>query len=299
MSEVPYLGEILSLAAAVVWAGAVILFKKSGETVHPIGLNLFKGLLGITLFIPTDLLLREDIFHESSSRNYLLLLASGALGIAVCDTLFLRSLNILGASLSAIVDCLYAPFVTILSVLFLKETLTGWQVGGIALIALAIVAATYEPRRMPTSLPRKDLIFGLSLGAVAMLSMAISIIMVKEIMEKEPLIWTTQVRLVGGVALLIPMLLLHPQRRAIVHATLWGSGRIYTVLGSFLGAYLAMMCWVGGLKYTQASVAANLNQMSNLFVFIFGALFLAEAVNRRRVLGIILGIGGVFLVTFG
>ena len=43
MSDVPFIGEFFALGAAVVWATAVILFRRSGETTPPFSLNLFRG----------------------------------------------------------------------------------------------------------------------------------------------------------------------------------------------------------------------------------------------------------------
>ena len=45
----PYLGEILSLAAPVCWSFAIIVFRKTGESVPPLPLNLFKITVGLTL----------------------------------------------------------------------------------------------------------------------------------------------------------------------------------------------------------------------------------------------------------
>ena len=63
MESIPYIGEILSLLTAVFWAVAVILFKKSGETVHPLGLNLFKNALGFLLILITLGVFKEALFH--------------------------------------------------------------------------------------------------------------------------------------------------------------------------------------------------------------------------------------------
>ena len=43
MSEVafPYLGELLSLLAALVWAVSVVLFRLSGRKLPPLSLNFF------------------------------------------------------------------------------------------------------------------------------------------------------------------------------------------------------------------------------------------------------------------
>ena len=122
-----YLGEILALLTAVAWAIAVILFKKSGETVHPIGLNLFKNLLAVVLLVPTMWLLGRTIFLEVPLSDYGVVLISGILGISIADTLFFVSLNALGAGLSAIVVCMYSPFIIALSMIWLGESLTLWQ----------------------------------------------------------------------------------------------------------------------------------------------------------------------------
>ena len=60
-----------------------------------------------------------------------------------------------------------------------------------------------------------------------------------------------------------------------------------------------MMLWLAGMKYTLASTSAALNQTSNIFIFIFAAIFLKEKINLQRVIAILLGVSGVFLVSFG
>ena len=71
------------------------------------------------------------------------------------------------------------------------------------------------------------------------------------------------------------------------------------ITASFVGAYLAMFFWLAGMKFTQVSIAAALNQTSNIFVFIFAALFLREPITSRRTIGIILAVSGALLVYFG
>ena len=143
---IPYQGESLALITAVVWAIAVILFKKSGESVHPIGLNLFKNVLAVTLFIPTLWAIEGYVFRPAPWQDYGLLLLSGALGIGVADTLFFHCLNRLGASLTAIVDCFYAPFIIGLSMVWLGDTLSWLQFLGVVLIISAVLTATYPSR---------------------------------------------------------------------------------------------------------------------------------------------------------
>lgn len=280
------------------WAFAVILFKKSGETVHPIGLNLFKDLFALVLFLPTMWLFGETLWRDAPAADYALLLASGALGIGVGDTFFFKSLNLLGAGLTAVVDCLYSPFIIGLSLLFLAEKLGALQVVGAALVVAAVLAASLEWRKGGV-IGRRDLAFGILYGVLALASMAVGIVMIKPLLERSPLLWATEIRVIGGAAALAVILLFHPRRRAIVSSVVSTRGWRYMLGGSFVGAYLAMVFWLAGMKYTQASIAAALNQTANVFIFIFAALLLREPITRRRTLGIVLGFAGAVLVSFG
>lgn len=287
----------MALGAAVVWAFAVILFKKSGERVHPIGLNLFKNLLAFTLFLPTLYFAGQNLFYRATIEDYLLLVISGVLGIGISDTLFFMCLNRIGAGLTAIVDCLYSPFIIGLSMLWLAETMTVWQIVGAIMIISAVL--TVASRKNNSHVSRRDLFLGLTFGALAMATMAVGIVMIKPLLNRSPLLWVTEIRLAAGILFLVLYLAGHPRRKVIVGSIgsvrQWG----YTFWGSFAGAYLSMLFWISGMKFTQASIAAALNQSNNIFIFVLAAIFLKEPINRQRVLGIALGVAGSFLVIFG
>ena len=298
MSEqIPYLGQIFAILTAISWAFAVILFKKSGETVHPVALNFFKNLLAMVLLVPTIFLFGEPVRNLFTVDEYALLLLSGALGIGIADTLFFKSLNLLGAGLSAIVDCMYSPSIIILAFLWLGETLSVLQIIGIVIIVSAVL--TISKMGNGKIITRHDLISGILLGILAMATMAVGIVIVKPILDRSPILWLTEVRLMGGIIILIFVLLFHPGRRKIISPRLDRQSWIYTISGSFVGSYVAMVLWLAGMKYTKASIAAALNQTANIFIFIFAAWLLKEPITPRRIVGIALGVSGAFMVTFG
>lgn len=249
------------------------------------------------LLLPTIWFGGEILFYPAPLNQYLVLLLSGALGIGLADTFFFKSLNALGAGLSAIVDCLYSPFIISLSMLWLGERLTMWQVVGSLMIVSAVLTAASERKQRPAE--RRMIGLGFFWGALAMATMGIGIVMAKPILDAAPLLWVTEMRLIGGVIVLLVSLGLHPRRKEIISSVVGVGNRFYTVFGSFMGGYVAMILWLAGMKYTQASTAAALNQTSNLFIFVFAALILKEPITRLRVLGIILGVSGAVLVTFG
>jgi drug/metabolite transporter (DMT)-like permease len=296
LENVPYIGEIFALLSAVVWAFAVILFKKSGETTHPLALNLFKDVLALVLFIPTLWLFGETLFRAAPPGDYTLLLVSGVLGIAVGDTLFLKCLNILGAGLTAVVTFLYTPFTIGLSILFLRDVLTLYQALGAALIAFAVVVASLKPGK--TGLSKKELLYGLGFGMLAIAASAAGLVMIKNLLDLSPLIWVVEVRLVGGVVALLAFILFTRNRRAILSSMFSKRGFKYTLLGSLFGAYLGMVFWLAGMKYALVSIATALSQTSNLMVFVFAALLLKEPITSRRLAGILMALAGALLVTF-
>ncbi|UCG93245.1 MAG: DMT family transporter [candidate division WOR-3 bacterium] len=296
-APIPYLGEGLSLLSAVLWAVAVILFRKSGEKVHPLALNMFKNTLAFVLLLPTMWLFGETLIRPVPSSAYILLLLSGVIGIGLGDTLFFTSLNLLGAGLTGIVICLYSPFIIMLSVLWLGESLALLQVIGAFLIISAVLIATIEKRDERISNSR--LLLGILSGVFSSACMAVGIVMIKPLLERSPLLWLTEVRLVGGSVALVLILLLHPRRRRIVNSLISRQSWQYTISGSFFGAYVAMIVWLAGMKYTLASIASALNQTSTIFIFILAGIFLKEPFNVRRTIGIILAVMGVFLVFFG
>jgi drug/metabolite transporter (DMT)-like permease len=297
MESIPYIGEILSLLTAVFWAVAVILFKKSGETVPPIGLNLFKNALGFLLLLVTLGVFKEALLQQVPPADYALLMLSGAIGIGIGDTLLFACLNLIGAGLTAIVDCLYSPFIIALAVLFLGERLTFLQIIGAVLVVFAVLTVSLKWGRF--DIDRHKLIQGISLGALSMLSTAVGVVLVKPMLSRIPFLWATEVRLLGALLTLTLIVSFHSGRKKILVSILDKKSRLYVLSGSFFGAYMAMLVWLGGMKLTQASIASALNQTNSIFIVILAAVWLKEPLNARRIIAIIIAFLGVILVSFG
>ena len=293
--SIPYFGEALSLLSAVLWALAVIFFRKSGEKVHPLALNMFKNLLAFILLIPTIWILGTKLFYPAPFLTYLFLVSSGVIGIAFGDSLLFASLNKLGAGLTGIVVCMYSPFIICLSVLFLGETLTFMQIIGALLIIAAVMITTIEKEKMKFN--KRQLLTGVVLGVLASASMALGVIIMKPIINRTPLLWATEIRLLGGIIALGFIFLFYPRRRILVDSLFTTNKWSYTISGSLIGAYLAMVVWLGGMKYTQASIASALNQTSTIFIFVFASVLLKERLDLKRMIAIVMAFSGTLLVS--
>jgi len=292
---VPDLGELCAVGAALSWACAVILFRKSGDTVPPFELTLFKTLLALLIFVPAIPLFGEPLVPAVPAVDWVALLVSGLVGITFADALFFVSLKRLGAGLTAVVDCLYSPWVILLSVLLLGETLGPAQLVGALLVVSAILVGSAGGAPAGTS--RRDLLVGLLAGVLSMASMAASVILVKDVLDRAPLLWTTALRLVGGLGGLALLSLVWPRWRGawkvLRPAPVW---RVM-IPAVLLGNVVALAAWLAGFKHTSASVAAILNQLSTIFIFLLAAVFLREPLTARRGLAVVLAVSGGILAT--
>ena len=291
----PYLGELLALASGLTWAGAAIFFRLSGQTVPPLGLNLFKNILGCALLTLTMGLTGQALFPGLQGTDYLLVLASGAVGIAVSDTLYFVSLNALGAGLAAVVATLYSPFTIALSLVFLGESLNLWQTVGVVLILAAVLTITYRKEGHP--LPRKKLTAGILAGVLAQLATAVGIVMIKRKLGGWPLLWVTNMRVAGGFLFLAAPILAHPRRKLLLGPLGRKANWKFMVPATVLGTYLSIITWMGGMKYTQVSVASALSQLSTVFIFILAILFLKEKVAPLKVAAVALAMAGAILAS--
>jgi len=292
-----HLGEFLSLACALTWAVAIMFFRKSGERVTPVALNLFKNIVALAMFAVTLPLIGVPWFPADQGwQAWAALLLSGAIGLGIADSLFFASLNRLGAANSAIVDSLYSPFVIVCAWLYLSEPIGPSLIIAVCLMAGAILVGTWEPRRGPRNATSKTLLAGIALGVVAMLLMAIGIVMAKPVLSNSNAWWAASVRLLGG-ALFLSVHGMMPRHRAdVVRCFKPSSNWRYTMPAAVIGAYIAMILWILGMKLTFATVASVLNQMSTIFTLILAAIFLKEKITARRAIAIVMAFAGALIV---
>lgn len=290
-------GEFSAAFCGLLWAIAVILFKKSGERVPPVTLNLFKGTVGLAMFLTSMTILGLPLFPDTvSTSDWLVLLVSGAVGIGIADSLLFAGLNRIGAGRNAIVDCLYSPFVILCSIIYLDEPLDAWLFIAIGLMAVAILIGTWNPQRVDDPAQLRSIRFGVLLGAASQLLMAAGIVLAKPVLDTSDVWWATTVRLSGGWALLVVHGMLPAHRAAVIRAFTPSRQWWLTMPAAVIGTYLALLFWIMGMKYTYTTIASVLNQLSVIFMLIFATLFLREPLTWRKVVAIGLGFGAGLLV---
>lgn len=292
------IGKLMALSCAVLWAFAVILFKRSGETMSPLALNLYKSIVSMLLFFPCFWLMDDTLMPSHATlSDYWILFLSGFIGITVSDSMFFKSLNLIGAGLSAIVDCLYSPMVILLSFVVLKKNVTTRDyIGAILIISAVLIASLKFDKGSPG--PPRAIVMGLILGAAAMFSVALGVILLEPILSRHTALWVTQVRLIFGSITLALYALAMKDRKTLFEpfrrAHTWRFAFPATVLGSFL----AMILWIGAFEFTSIISASILNQTSTIFIVILATVFLKETFTLRRLAAVVLAmIGSLIVIT--
>ncbi len=298
------MGEICSLLSAIFWALAIIIFKKIGDRVSPMVINPVKSTIGLLLFVLTCIIIGVPLLpHDKFSNTDLLILSiSGIIGIGIADIIFLHSLNILGAGISAIVDTVYSPFVIFFAFIILGESLTPLQLLGGGLIIGSVLYASTKIQNIPVDRKRFKQGIAYAIGSIAM--MALGIVMIKPILNTVSdnmglQLWIAGYRLVSGVLVSGSIMLFVNRKENIIGAlrdkTLW----LPLIVSSVLAAYLGIAMWVMGMSMTTASISSILNQTATIFIMIFAWIFLNEPLTKRRILSIVVAMFGAYLVFIG
>jgi drug/metabolite transporter (DMT)-like permease len=285
------LGELLSIGSAAAWAAGVIMYRRLGETLPPLTLNFLKNVLVMGMLLPIIAWLYAAHPPAMGTAQIALSMLSGLLGLALADTLYFSALNAVGAGRMGVMGNFYSPFVLTLSFAFLGERLNLMQGLGFALVSVGVLVVARPKdgwRGVDSAAQRRGALLGVSSIAL----MSIGIVMVKPILERQPLLWVTGLRMLGGLGGMLAIAAFRGQLAQLLP----GRNRLHwptLVAAAAVGQGLAMVLWLGGYKYTKASVAAVLNESASVFILLFAALWLREPLTRRGGIGVTLTLSGV------
>lgn len=290
------IGEAMALGSAATWAVGVILARQLGAHLPPLSLNLLKNGLVLVVLAPVALVVHADAWPTLPAAELAIVVASGVIGIALADTLYFRALNELGAGRMGVIGNLYSPLVLLLGFVFLDERLGAGQWLGFGLVGLGVLLVSRPPGEWKTH--PQHTARGIMIGLSAIALMAIAIVMVKRTLETQPLLWVTLLRLAGAVVGLLVVATL-PAMRARMHFVPAAVPWRRLLLAALVGQGLSMVLWLGGYKFTSASVAAILNESASVFLVVLAALWLREPLGKRAFIGVVLTFSGIACMLLG
>jgi drug/metabolite transporter (DMT)-like permease len=289
------LGETAALLSAALWAFGSIIYSRIGKTLPPLWLNLFKGTTAIAFLIITTTL-THTIPNLPTIATPMLLL-SGAIGIGIGDTAYFGAINRIGPRRCLMLKALAPAIGSLLSWLWLKETLSPVALLGMALTSLGITWVVSE-RTAATETPKANTI-GILLGLTAAITEGIGAVLSHAALTQlavDPL-WSAILRLTGGVTLLLPAILYQTLQHNIPRNINWGRIVIHIAIAAFFTTYIGIWLQQIALQRVPTGIAQTLGATSPLFILPMVAL-MGERVSRRAIAGALLAFTGVATLVF-
>jgi drug/metabolite transporter (DMT)-like permease len=257
-------------------------------------MNLGKTILGI-LYIGAVLLLTG--ISPIGSREFLLLGASGLLGIALGDTLFFRALIYLGPRLTVLLGTAGPVVTVLLAVIFLKErpSLQAWI--GIILVLTGITWILWK--LSPKARTQSNYLPGIKYLLLSIACTSIGIIFAKIGVSSTSALQALFIRFLGGAVGLAVFGC--ASRKLTTWLLPFRNLRLlkfiaFTVLVVVFGGFWLFLL---SLKYIDASIATILNSTEPLFILPLAAFVLKEKISLSEITGAIVAVGGVVLIFIG
>lgn len=285
-------GESAALGAACLWAISSTIYGRLGQQIPPLYLNLLKGAIAIVLILVT-LLIRGELLTPTPTKNFYLLVLSGAIGIGLGDTAFFAALNCLGARRALLMETLAPPITAIIALIFLQESLSAGAWIGIILTVLGVSWVVTERVSDLANYPLR-LKAGIIYGAIAAFAMAIGGVLARAALIDTSIspLWAALLRIIAAV---VSLLLWIPITRRQNHfppkhlplSFLAGLG-----FAAFAGTYLGIWLQQSAIKFTAVGIALTLTNTAPLFVLPIAALS-GEKLSPRAICGAIVAIAGI------
>ncbi len=291
MSEM--LGYLAALGAAISWALGSILFRRLGEKVTPLGLNLGKCLIGLVYL---GAVLFFTGIEPVTLKIFLILGASGLLGIALGDTFFFEALIRLGPRLTLLLATLGPAFTVILAVLFLRERPSVLQWSGIILTLGGVITVVWE--RPSAADVRKGWAKGLIYSLLSIVCMSAGILLAKIGVAPVSALEGTFIRLLWGASgLFICGCVTRKFGNWLTPFRDPGLFRLMLV-SVFVIIFGGFWLFLVSLKFIDASIATILEATTPLWILPMSFFILKEKIRMREVIGVtiaVCGVGCIFL----
>ena len=287
------LGDIYAILTALCWSCGVIFFEIAGRVLSSIQISLLKNIVGVIGFL-SFIVLQGDPFPAFTGQEYIILVISGIIGVAIGDILFLASLRRIGSSLSAIVSTGYTISIFILAFLMFGEVISFISYLGGVLVILGVVIGTIDRDLERTP---KEILYGVSFGLLANLCTAYSVLLLRPIMDVHPVVPIALIRFSIGMIISAFGILYLNGKFALRETILKGFSNYNLLAGAFFGTFLSVIFWLAGFKYTLAGRAAIYNQLSTIFIILLASVFLNQHMTKRKWVAVSLALMGSFIVS--
>jgi drug/metabolite transporter (DMT)-like permease len=290
-------GVGMALLASLGWAGSSIILKLLTTRVDTVSINnlrLWTGTWLLIIFVVLSGRYTALFDFEVSSLGYVV--ASGILAMAIGDTIYIRSLAMLDASIAfPIAQSAFVLFSGLAAVMWLDEPYT-WLTGiGAVLIIAGIYLIATGGMTRPVGLRRLSLT-GVSVTLIAAACWTGSAIAVKIGSEGIDAFVVAAIRITVSAIALTLLTALRRKKQAIKLTQYGASTLLLGATAGLLTYGVAGVAFVYAIQTIGAGKSVLLTSIAPLFALPFAVMFLKERPTRWTIAGVVISIIGVYFV---
>lgn len=303
-----YLGEVIALTTATLWAVTTLFFGKAGERIGSFNVNKIRLVMAVIIYTSVLMITRGYLFSDSLNSEQVLWLAlSGVVGLVLGDSCLFKALVMIGPRLTTLLYSSAPIFATITAWILLDEQLSMMTVLGIIVTLGGITWVVAErqsnnAKNVADHHPDAGSMFkGILLGLGGGAGQGIGLVLAKYGMAHsgeiivEPM-EASYIRMVASVAVIWTFSGLRGQLGSVFTAIRNKKAMAFCAGGAICGPFLGVWCSLIAVSMISAGVATTLNSTVPVMILPLVYFVNKEKISFRAILGTIVTVLGVAIL---
>ena len=298
----PYAGEISAALSALLWGSAGIVIARITPPMSAGAINYGKNMFATVCFVALLWIISGSPLPQQMDTTTLwIFIASGFLGLSLCDTFLMRSLLDIGPQRMSLVFLAVPGFVAAAAILPpFSEHPPGIVWLGMA-ICLGGIMLAIRKRRVPHA-NHTQFRRGIRYAVIAAFFQAVSVLLARYglRLQQVPLVDSAVVRMASGTVALLFLGAIGGRLAGWSTELRRPKAALMLFIAAFFGTFLGILSNQAGLQWAQhTGVAMTLNSLMPIYLLPLSVLFLGERFHTREVVATFIAVGGAVLMTWG
>jgi len=293
-------GIVIALCTALGWAVNSVIVKYISGKMDSFSINILQLWSGSVILIAIVFLSgRGNDYIHTPVQSLIFLAIAGILGMAVGNTIYVKSLSFIDVSRAfAISMCSFPMLTTIVAVLLLAELFTGVNVvGAILVVGGLYLMVVLGSRRTAAAVAGSNILKGVALAFLAALMWTMGTIALR--------IGATEIDAYIAAAIRVPIaamaltgLRFSQKRREALQFEKYGFRNVGLIVAAgVLQYFAAAIGYVVAIQMLGAGRAVLITAVAPIFVLPFSIFVLKEKPTIWAIAGVMLSVVGVILVS--
>jgi drug/metabolite transporter (DMT)-like permease len=291
-----HIGEFAALFTAFCWTATALAFESASNRVGSIAVNLIRLLLAFIFLSLFSLFTRGMILpFDASSSAWIWLSISGLVGFVLGDFFLFESYTIIGSRISMLIMTLVPPITALISWFMLGETMTLFNLIGMALTISGIVLVIFKREIGEMKFSINHSLKGILFAFIGAVGQAVGLVFSKVGMGSYNAFAATQIRIITGVIGFAIVISIWKKWRNVGEAVKNAPAmkRIFT--GSVFGPFLGVSFSLYAVQHTSAGIASTIMAIVPILIIPPSLIFMKQKVTVKEIIGAIISVGGVAL----